>query len=139
MLTEHASALADATAILEKFVSADGSVSPMYKKNIGLVTLELAFQNPSGLLAGVTDPDKASSRVMTLYLILEQCMFQRSAFDDVKDYIGQLTLEEAKYFVDNFSKILLGKVCILTSHASLSNAPSTHAHRWCRNQTSREN
>lgn len=111
VLTGTYSALADATAILDKFVSTEASVSPMYKKNIGLVTLELAFQNPAGLLAGVTDPDRASSRVITLYLILEQCLFQRSAFDDVKDYIGQLTFEEAKYFLDNFSKILLGKVC----------------------------
>lgn len=104
------SALANATTILDKFVSTKASVAPMYKKNIGLVTLELAFQDPSSLLANVAGPEKASSRVITLYLILEQCLFQRSAFDDLKEYVGQLSFEEAKYFIDNFSKILLGKV-----------------------------
>lgn len=94
----------------------------MYKKNISLATLELAFHNPSSLLAGVTDPDKASSRVITLFLVLEQSLFQRSAFDDVKGYVSQLTFKEAKYFVDHFSKILLGKV----GSSSLPSSPHAH-------------
>lgn len=96
--------------ILDKFVSTNTSVAPMYKRNIGLVTLELAFQGPPSLLAGIAGPGRASSRVITLYLILEQSLFQRSAFDDVKEYIGQLTFEDARYFIDNFSKTMLGKV-----------------------------
>lgn len=84
----------------------------MYKRNIGLVTLELAFQGPPSLLAGIAGPGRASSRVITLYLILEQSLFQRSAFDDVKEYIGQLSFEDAKYFIENFSKTLLGKVSV---------------------------
>lgn len=88
----------------------------MYKKNIGLVTIELAFNDPSSLLAGVTGPNKASPRVITLYIILEQSLFQRSAFDDVKEYVGQLTLDETKYFLDNFSKTLLGKASIPRLH-----------------------
>lgn len=98
----------NATTILDKFVSTKANVAPMYKKNIGLVTLELAFQGPPSL--DVAGSEKASSRVITLYLILEQCLFQRSAFDDLKEYIGQLSFEEAKYFIDNFSRILLGTV-----------------------------
>lgn len=109
---EVSRALNNVTDILEKFVTTKTSVAPMYKKNIGLVTVELAFQNPSGLLAGVTGSNRASSRVITLYLILEQSLFQRSAFDDVKEYVGQLTFEEIEYFLDNFSRILLGKVSI---------------------------
>lgn len=82
----------------------------MYKKNIGLVTLELAFQGPTNFPSGIASSGKASPRVITLYLFLEQSVFQRSAFDDVKQYVGQLSFGEAKYFVDNFSKTLLGKV-----------------------------
>lgn len=88
-------------------MSAEVPVAPLYKKNTGLVTLELAFQCPPSLLSA---PGKASSRVITLYLILEQSLFQRSAFDDVKEYVGQLTFDEAKYFIDHFSETLLGKV-----------------------------
>lgn len=82
----------------------------MYKKNIRLVTLELAFRGPTSLPSGIAGYEKPSSRVITLYLVLEQGLSQRAAFDDVKQYVGQLTFEEAKYFIDNFSKILLGKV-----------------------------
>lgn len=82
----------------------------MYKKNIRLVTLELAFRGPTSLPSGITGYEKPSPRVITLYLVLEQGLSQRAAFDDVKQYVGQLTFEEAKYFIDNFSKILLGKV-----------------------------
>lgn len=82
----------------------------MYKKNIGLVTLELAFQGPTTFPSSIASSGKPSPRIITLYLILEQSLFQRSAFDDVKEYVGQLPFEEAKYFIDNFSRILLGKV-----------------------------
>lgn len=82
----------------------------MYKKNIGLVTLELAFQSPTTFATSIAGFGKPTPRIATLYLVLEQNLFQRSAFDDVKEYVVQLSFAEAKYFIDNFSKILLGKV-----------------------------
>lgn len=82
----------------------------MYKKNIGLVTLELAFQGPAAFSPGINGHPRPSTRVIALYLILEQFLFQRSAFEDVKQYVGQLSFEDAGYFVDNFSRTLLGKV-----------------------------
>lgn len=82
----------------------------MYKKNIGLVTLELAFQGPTSFATGNASSGKPSPRIITLYLILEQSLFQRSVFDDVKEYVCQLSFQEAKYYVDNFSRVLLGKV-----------------------------
>lgn len=103
------SALAKVTSVLDRFVAAT-NVPPMYKKNMRLVSLELAFQGPSSVPSGIGGFDIPSSRVIVLFLVIEQGLFLRAAFDDVKQYVGQLTFEEAKYFIDNFSKILLGKV-----------------------------
>lgn len=91
------------------------AIPPMYRKNIGLVTLELAFQGSTDSQPGIPAHDKPSPRVITLFLVLGQCLLQRSAFDDVKQYVGQLSFEEAKYFMDNFSRILLGKVCAVSA------------------------
>lgn len=102
------SAFENAATILDRFISAP-VIPPMYKKNIGLVTLELAFQGPAVFPSGIPT-GKPSPRVITLYMILEQSIFQRAAFDDVKQYVDQLSLEEAKYFINNFSRVLLGKV-----------------------------
>ncbi|PSR84113.1 N-acetyltransferase B complex non catalytic subunit-domain-containing protein [Coniella lustricola] len=95
------------TDVLDAFVAIQSTAPPMYKKNISLATLELAFKNPSILSHGST-PDKPSARVFTLYMILQQSLFQRAAFDDVKEYIAQLSIDEARYFIDNFSTTLLG-------------------------------
>lgn len=97
----------------------------MYKKNIGLVTLELAFQHSSSSLSSVTGSDKPSPRVITLYLVIEQNLFQRATFDDVKEYVGQLSFNEAKYFIDNFSKTLLVKVSPCRPHHLNSSSLST--------------
>lgn len=109
MRSDVEGAFADATSVLDRYVSTTSSVPPMYKKNIGLVTLELAFQGPPSFSTGIASPLKPSPRIITLYLVLEQSVFQRAAFDDVKEYVCQLSLGEAKYFLDNFSRVLLGK------------------------------
>ncbi|KAF3762774.1 hypothetical protein M406DRAFT_264927 [Cryphonectria parasitica EP155] len=109
MKSDVESAFDEAATTLDKFVSTKGTVAPMYKKNIGLVTLELAFQDPSCSVLGTTGPERPSPRVITLYLILEQSLSQRAAFDDVKEYVSQLSGDEARYFIDNFSRTLLAK------------------------------
>lgn len=96
--------------VLQKFVSVQQGVAPMYKKNIGLALLELAFSSPTSLLPPSLDPSKPSYRVIQLYLFIEQNLLQRATFDDVKEYVSQLTFEEAKYFVKNLSNIVTGKV-----------------------------
>lgn len=93
----------------------------MYKKNISLATLELAFKNPSILSDGPT-PDQPSARVVTLYMILQQSLFQRATFDDVKEYVSQLSIDEARYFLDNFSTTLLGEVSRnISPHLTIAN------------------
>lgn len=82
----------------------------MYKKNIGLALLELAFSSPTSLVPPGLDPSKPSYRVIQLYLFIEQNLLQRATFDDVKEYVSQLTFEEAKYFVDSLSNTVVGKV-----------------------------
>lgn len=82
----------------------------MYRKNIGLALLELAFSSPTSLLPPSPDPSKPSYRVIQLYLFIEQNLLQRATFDDVKEYVSQLSFEEARYFVDNLSNIVAGKV-----------------------------
>ncbi|KAK7733658.1 hypothetical protein SLS53_008124 [Cytospora paraplurivora] len=90
--------------VLQKFVSVQGSAAPMYKKNIGLALLELTFKAPPSLLPTSLDAGRPSSRVIQLYLFIEQNLLQRSTFDDIKEYLAELTFEEAKYFIENFSK-----------------------------------
>lgn len=82
----------------------------MYKKNIGLALLELAFSSPTSLLPPSLGQGKPSYRVIQLYLFLEQNVLQRATFDDVKEYVAQLTFDEAKYFIDNLSDTVAGKV-----------------------------
>lgn len=96
--------------MLQKFVSVQQGVAPMYKKNIGLALLELAFSSPTSLVPPSLDPNKPSHRVIQLYLFVEQNLLQRATFDDVKEYVSQLTFQEAKYFVDNLSNTVAGKV-----------------------------
>lgn len=84
----------------------------MYKKNIALTILELTFKSPPIVLPSNLDPGRPSPRVVQLYLFIEQNVLQRSTFDDIKEYISDLTFDEAKYFVDNFSKITSGNVSL---------------------------
>lgn len=95
--------------VLQKFVSVQGSAAPMYKKNIALAILELTFKSPPSLLPPSLDPGRPSSRVIQLYLFIEQNLLQRSTFDDIKEYMAELTFDEAKYFIENLSKITSGK------------------------------
>lgn len=104
------SAFTEVQEVLQKFVSVQQSVAPMYKKNIGLALLELAFSSPTSLLPPSLDPSKPSYRVIQLYLFIEQNLLQRATFDDVKEYVSQLTFDEAKYFVENLSNTVAGKV-----------------------------
>lgn len=103
-------AFTEVQEVLQKFVSVQQSVAPMYKKNIGLALLELAFSSPTSLSPPSLDPSKPSYRVIQLYLFIEQNLLQRATFDDVKEYVSQLTFEEAKYFVENLSTTVAGEV-----------------------------
>ncbi|POS71335.1 hypothetical protein DHEL01_v210268, partial [Diaporthe helianthi] len=102
-------AFTEVQEVLQKFVSVQQGVAPMYRKNIGLALLELAFSSPTTLLPSSLDPSKPSYRVIQLYLFIEQNLLQRATFDDVKEYVSQLTFEEAKYFVDNLTNTVAGK------------------------------
>lgn len=104
------SAFTEVQEVLQKFVAVQQGVAPMYKKNIGLALLELAFSSPTALLPPSLDPSKPSYRVIQLDLFIEQNLLQRATFDDVKEYVSQLTFEEVKYFVNNLSNTVAGKV-----------------------------
>lgn len=119
------SAFTEVQEVLQKFVAVQQGVAPMYKKNIGLALLELAFSSPAALLPPSLDPSKPSYRVIQLYLFIEQNLLQRATFDDVKEYVSQLTFEEAKYFVDNLSNTVAGKVINSCSHLPLRRAQLT--------------
>jgi hypothetical protein len=92
----------------------------MYKKNIALAILELTFKSPPSLLPPSLDPERPSPRVIQLYLFIEQNLLQRSTFDDIKEYMAELTFDEAKYFIENLSKITSGKVSLTHRGSSWS-------------------
>lgn len=117
---ESPSAFTEIQDVLQKFVSVQGSAAPMYKKNIGLALLELSIKAPPSLLPTSLDAGRASSRVIQLYLFIEQNLLQRSTFDDIKEYLAELTFDEAQYFIDNFSKSTSAKVSL-----------ADHVHDYC--------
>ncbi|KUI67022.1 N-terminal acetyltransferase B complex subunit MDM20 [Cytospora mali] len=102
-------AFTEAQEVLQKFVSVQATAAPMYKKNIGLAILELTFKSPPSLLPPTLDAGRPSYRVIQLYLFIQQNLLQRSTFDDIKEYMAELTFDEAKSFIENFSKITSGK------------------------------
>ncbi|KAG8156821.1 hypothetical protein KVR01_013426 [Diaporthe batatas] len=102
-------AFAEVQEVLQRFVAVQQGVAPMYKKNIGLALLELAFSAPAALVPQGLDPGRPSYRVVQLYLFVEQHLLQRATFDDVKEYVSRLTFEEARHFVDNLGKTVAGK------------------------------
>jgi len=79
----------------------------MYKKNISLALLETTFRLPATLLNPNPDHKGLTPRVIQIGLFLENYYDRLSAFDDVKDYVAQLTFEEAKAFTgDVLTKML---------------------------------
>lgn len=69
----------------------------MYKKNLALALLETT----SKLSAGTTSSNSAMTpRLIQLGLFLEQYFDRLSVFDDVKDYVADLSIEEAKALVE---------------------------------------
>lgn len=112
MLTRDSrfSAFTELQNILQRFVSVQTSVAPMYKKNIGLALLDLTFHSPPSLLPSGSGPGKPSPRVLQLLLFIDQNLLQRATFDNVKNYVADLTFDEAKYFIDNLTKTLNGTV-----------------------------
>lgn len=108
----NSSAFTELQSILQKFVSVQDGVAPMYKKNIGLALLDLTFHTPLSLLPSGSGPGRPSPRVVQLLLFIDQNLLQRATFDDVKTYVADLTFDEAKYFIDNFTKNLSGPVSI---------------------------
>lgn len=101
----------------------------MYKKNIGLALLELAFSSPTSLLPPSLDAGKPSYRVIQLYLFIEQNVLQRATFDDAKEYVAQLTFQEAKYFIDNIVQSVAGKVSTAIIHTQLGSISLNSLHR----------
>lgn len=128
------SAFTELQDILQKFVSIQDGVAPMYKKNIGLALLDLTFHSPPSLLPSGSGPGRPSPRVVQLLLFIDQNLLQRATFDDVKNYVADLTFDEAKYFIDNFTKTLSGAVSIFVPLPIISNALTTS----CRMQMRRE-
>lgn len=90
----------------------------MYKKNIGLALLDLTFHSPPSLLPSNGGPDRPSPRIVQLLLFIDQNLLQRATFDDVKNYVADLSFEEAKYFIENLTKTLFGPVSTVIPSAT---------------------
>ncbi|KAL2268243.1 hypothetical protein VTJ83DRAFT_3089 [Remersonia thermophila] len=101
------SALGEVQSLLKRYVEAKDKAHPMHRKNINLALLELTFRLPA---SGASRPDAASGlspRVAQIGLFLEQYLDRRSAFDDVKPYVAELTLDEIKSLLDQVLPKLL--------------------------------
>jgi len=101
--------LAEVQAILKKFIDLSDKAPAMYKKSISLALLEATFRQP---IAASSDSDRQgfTLRVAQIGLFLENYFDKLSAFDDVKDYVAELTFEEAKYFMEDILAKMLAEV-----------------------------
>lgn len=104
------SALAEVQTVLNKFISIKAKANEMYKKNISLALLETTFRLPATLLNPSPDHKGLTPRVIQIGLFLENYYDRLSAFDDVKDYVAQLTFEEAKAFTEDVLAKMLENV-----------------------------
>lgn len=104
------SALGEVQSILNKFIAINGKANEMYKKNISLALLEITFRTPSTLLTPSPDHNGLTPRVIQIGLFLENYYDRLAAFDDVKDYVSQLSFEEAKAFTDHVLTKMLEEV-----------------------------
>ncbi|KAK3320107.1 N-acetyltransferase B complex non catalytic subunit-domain-containing protein [Cercophora scortea] len=102
-------ALSEVQGVLDKFVSIKDKATEMYKKNISLTLLETTFRLPTSTLSPNPDHKGSTPRVTQLILFLVNYFDKLSAFDDVKDYVAQLTFEEAKFFMENALPKMLGE------------------------------
>ena len=82
---------------LQAFVSTNAKIAQMYKKNIALAVLEIAFRLPQSLYPQSSDIAAAMPRVTQLCLFLDRNYDRASAFDDVKGYVSALSFEEANH------------------------------------------
>ncbi|KAK4213132.1 N-acetyltransferase B complex non catalytic subunit-domain-containing protein [Rhypophila decipiens] len=94
------SALEEVQSILNRFIAIKDKANAMYRKNISLALLETTFRFPATLLTPSPDHGGLTPRVIQIGLFLENYYDRLAAFDDVKDYVSQLSFEEAKAFTE---------------------------------------
>ena len=85
--------------MLQNLVSVKSKVAQMYVKNISLASVEFAFRLPTNLLP-LSGKDLPTPRVLQICFFLDQHYNKLSVFDDIKDYIGQLSFDETKSLLD---------------------------------------
>ncbi|KAB5522967.1 N-acetyltransferase B complex non catalytic subunit-domain-containing protein [Coniochaeta sp. 2T2.1] len=120
---------------LQAFVSTKAKVAQMYKKNIAMAVLETSFRIPKALLGSSTADEKLTPRLTQLCLFLDQNYDRLSAFDDLKEYVTELSFEEAKHFVEGMIpklaedsgslKGILIKILVLKFRYLLTTCPQT--------------
>ncbi|KAK4100431.1 hypothetical protein N658DRAFT_507941 [Parathielavia hyrcaniae] len=101
------SALGEVQAILKRYIELKDKASAMYKKNLSLALLETTFRLPATPLNPSNYTPGLSPRVVQLGLFLDQYFERLSAFDDVKDYVAELSFEEIKTLMEDILPKLL--------------------------------
>ncbi|EON99427.1 putative n-acetyltransferase b complex non catalytic subunit protein [Phaeoacremonium minimum UCRPA7] len=96
---DEQSAFRKVQEMLQKLVSVKSKVAQMYVKNISLASVEFAFRLPTNLLP-LSGKDLPTPRVLQICFFLDQHYNKLSVFDDIKDYIGQLSFDETKSLLD---------------------------------------
>jgi len=99
-------------SILNRFILIQDKATPMYKKNLGLAILHTTFQSSAVIVTPGPEHQGATPRVVQLGLYLDQYFDKLSAFDDVKDYVAQLSFQEAKALIDVVLAKMLEEVCV---------------------------
>ncbi|KAK3321953.1 N-acetyltransferase B complex non catalytic subunit-domain-containing protein [Apodospora peruviana] len=113
------SALSEVKAILKKFIGMKTKANEMYKKNISLASLEIAFRLPATILNPSPDHKGLTSRVVQVGLFLENYFDRLSAFDDIKDFVAQFTFEESKTFMEHVVATMLAQSADKSKHIIL--------------------
>ena len=99
LTTADVSSLGEVQDILKAFFAIDAKTAEMYKKNLTLALLEVAFRLPTAAV-DLDDKQKGTTpRVVQIKLFLDQYFDKLSAFDDIKGYVADLTFGEARVFM----------------------------------------
>lgn len=106
---DHEAAIAEVQSILKEFIALKTNTA-MYKKNIALALLDTAFRQPP---TPANNDTGVTPRVIQIGLYLDSYFDKLSAFDDVKDFVSELSLDEVKGLMEEVLPKMLEEVSFI--------------------------
>ena len=116
---DHEAALGEVQSILSEYIALKTNTA-MYKKNIALALLDSSFRQPTASGSSGNN-SKLTPRVIQIGLYLDSYFDKLSAFDDVKDFVAELSFDEVNGLMEQILPIMLEEVCFLLKPLGMGN------------------